>query len=423
MSPFVEGVKDLLPEEIIARKEVYQKLRDIFKKDGYREVVTPALESLDLYSGIESIFPKEEMFKVVDDTGQILVLRPDLTMPIARMAVSRFLEVPGPWKFSYINTAYQTIGKNSALMKESTQAGVELMGREDLMADVEVISTLINSLRAVGITEPLIDLGYAGLAKEIFSSLDLDVEIKQELRRLIREKNVGEISLRVQELDLTEEERRLLTRLPIMFGRPEKVLTELKSLPLTEKALEEVAQLEEIYQNLKIIGLGDYIILDPAMVTKLSYYTGIIFKAYIEGYGKVIASGGRYDQLAKQFGKDIPAVGFAIKVENLMDSLYQFGLADLCQVERLVLKVGEDNFEKIYRLGQLLKEKGIIVDLYPGQNIDKYTDFHQISYIGEYQGNDLVLSDRNEEKRRFSGELEIIADKLINFTMGGDLDE
>ncbi len=420
MSPFVEGVRDLLPGEIAERRWIYQNLREIFSKNGFLEVATPTLESLDLYTEMEAILAKEQMFKVVDETGQILVLRPDVTMPIARLAATSYNKIPKPWKFSYITTAYQANRGLADHMKEKTQAGIEFMGRSDLQADVEVIGVLIRVLQEVGIKEPQIDIGQAAFVEEIFANLNLDESTKLELRNLMEEKNIEEIKMRIQEWNLSEEEKRLLLNFPNLFGEPEEVIEKLRRLPLTQKALKVVEKMEELYFCLKGIGLVlQYITFDPMMVTHLGYYTSFIFQAYVKGYGEVIASGGRYDGLASKFGLDIPAVGFAIEIERVMICLNQFQISKIDREPRIVLEIKDDNFVSAYLLAERLKTKGIIVELYNGQGLDEYCKFHQIHYQGEWNGERLVLQDQTGYRVKFEGSLDAISQNCLNYCLGG----
>ncbi len=420
MSPFVEGVRDLLPGEIQERKWIYQKLRKIFSKNGYQEVATPTLESLDLYAGMKEILAKEEMFKVVDERGKILVLRPDVTMPITRLAAASYTKIPKPWKFSYITTAYQFNRSLADHMKEKTQAGIELMGRDDLQADVEVIGILIRALQKIGIKNPQIDLGQAALVEEIFLNLNLDESTKYTLRQLMEEKNVEEIRIRLQDWNLTEDEQKLLLEFPTIFGEPEEVVYNLRKLPLTKKALDVVDRMEELFFYFKGIGLAEYITFDPMMITHLGYYTGFIFRAYVSGYGEVIASGGRYDRLASKFGLDIPAVGFAIEIERLMNCLQKFHFHKVVKKPAILLKVkNKDEFVRSYQLADYLKEKDLVVEICKDEEFDEYCEYHQIPYMGEWNEDRFILHNQNGYKIKFDGDLKVISQKCLNYCLGG----
>ncbi len=417
MSAFVEGVRDMLPVEVAERKWLYQRFREVFGQSGYREIVTPTLESLELYAGTETFFLKERMFKVVDETGQILVLKPDVTMPIARLAATQYVEIPKPWKLSYISTAYLANGGKSGQMKEKTQAGVEMMGLGGYLADVEVIGLLIKILQKVGITNPLIDIGWANLVEEIFTNLKLEAEAKRELRYLIEEKNIQQIQAQMVNWDLLSSEREIITRLPELFGDPEEVLKGLKELNLGCRARAVVREMEEIYQCLQQMGLDQYIVFDPVMVTNLGYYTGIIFKAYVPGYAEVIASGGRYDGLTQRFGHAEPAVGFAIEVERLLGCLCQFKIGHVKKADGILCVISEQNeFVSGYRLSQILDSRGVQVELYTGAEWEEYAKFHQINYIVHWSETGLQVRDMKLRKRvDFLGDLAELAQKVIDY--------
>lgn len=410
MSSFVEGVRDLLPTEFRRRKWVYRQLRQVFAGDGYQEVATPTLEAFDLYADTETLFDKERMFKVVDEHGRILVLRPDVTLPIARMVATRYSRTPGPWKFSYITNAYLANRGQSHILKEKTQAGIELLGRSDLLADVEVIGVLIRALQAVGIAKPQIDLGQAALVDEILAQLHLEPAAQLELRILMEEKNTEAIERRIYQWQLGLPEAAILRQFPLLFGLPEEVIAGLCQLPLQEKAQRVVQEMEMIYNHLVSIGYGEYITFDPAMVTHLGYYTGIIFRAYVKGYGEVVASGGRYDQLSQQFGQDTAAVGFAIEIDKLMTCLQRRSLhTSEGEIWVLLQMAGEEEFAPTYQIAEMLRERGALVELFTGQDVAEYGCFHQIPIIGRWEEGSFVITGLNDTAFYFSGSLEEIA--------------
>jgi ATP phosphoribosyltransferase regulatory subunit len=321
MNAFVEGVRDILPAELRKRRAIYQTIREVFEANAYREVITPTLESLELYAGIEGLVDKSEMFKVVDDKGQILVLRPDLTMPIARLAASRFQDSPRPLKFSYLSSAFQSKNSQSLSLKEKTQAGVELIGSASLESDLEMILLLIKTMQKVGVEEPLVDIGHADLINEIFADLKIAEKEKMELRQLLAAKNRVGIKNYIKGIELTEDAAEVLLKLPSLFGEPKKVVKELEAMPLSAETKEALKTLEKLFNKLKEFGALKYITFDPMLISRHGYYTGLIFKGYAKGYSNLLASGGRYDNLTEKFGVEEPAVGFALEIENLLDYL------------------------------------------------------------------------------------------------------
>lgn len=424
MSSFVEGVRDLLPGEVRERKWIYQRLRETFALSGYQEVVTPTLESLELYEGTETLFLKEELFKVVDENGQILVLKPDVTMPITRLVATQYSQIPKPWKFSYITTAYSGNSGQSVKMKEKTQAGIELMGFSGLLADAEVISLLIEVLKQVGINNPLIDIGHAALVEKIFQGLQLSIKKKQKLRRLMDEKNVQEISSAIKNWSLTSAQQKIIITLPKLFGEPDSVLMGLKKLPLDEKALAVVRELTDLYQLLRGLNICQQISFDPCMMTNLGYYTGTIFKAYIPGYGEMVASGGRYDGLAKKFGQDVTAVGFAVEIERLLSCLKKFRLVSCQREPRIVFEISaKEDFLFAQQLAEKMRCRGVVVEIINQLNLQAYCHFHQIPFFCRISNGNLRLRRFDDDQEFFfSGGLKALSQKLEVLIKGGQDD-
>ena len=380
MNAFVEGVRDILPAELRRRKTIYEAIRDVFEANAYREVITPTLESIELYTGIEGLVEKSEMFKVVDDKGQILVLRPDLTMPIARLAASRFQDSPRPLKFSYLSSAYQSRNSQSLSLKEKTQAGVELIGCDALESDLEIIILLIKTMKAVMVEEPLIDIGHADLINEIFADLKIEAEHTVALRKLLAAKNKVGIKNYFKKVEITSEAQAVLLRLPTLFGDPKKVVNELEEMPLSEETITVLETMEELFNRLEEFDLLQYITFDPMLISRHGYYTGLIFKGYAKGYSNLLASGGRYDNLTAKFGIEEAAVGFAVEIENLLDYLSRTENFIESEEKSFVVSYQEkQDLKAAYDLAESLREINYTAELI--NDVDQsYLDFQQIEY-------------------------------------------
>lgn len=380
MNAFVEGVRDILPAELRKRRAIYKTIREVFEANAYREVITPTLESLELYAGVEGLVDKSEMFKVVDDKGQILVLRPDLTMPIARLAASRFQDSPRPLKFSYLSSAFQSKNSQSLSLKEKTQAGVELIGSASLESDLEMILLLIKTLQQVGVEEPLVDIGHADLINEIFADLKIEENEKRELRQLLAAKNKVGIKNYIKDIELTEDAEEVLLRLPSLFGAPKKVVSELEEMPLSEDTKEALKTLDKLFNKLEEFGVLKYITFDPMLISRHGYYTGLIFKGYAKGYSNLLASGGRYDNLTEKFGVEEPAVGFALEIETLLDYLNRTENFSENLEKRFLISYQEDQDLKLaYELAADLRNAGFVVEVYNGAD-QEYLNFQQVNF-------------------------------------------
>jgi len=398
MNAFVEGVRDILPAELRKRRTIYKIIREVFEANAYREVITPTLESLELYAGIEGLVDKSEMFKVVDDKGQILVLRPDLTMPIARLAASRFQDSPRPLKFSYLSSAFQSKNSQSLSLKEKTQAGVELIGSADLKSDLEMILLLIKTMKKVGVEKPLIDIGHADLINEIFTDLKIAENEKRDLRELLAAKNRIGIKNYIKEIELSKNAEEVLLRLPSLFGDPKEVVKELKNMPLSSETKEALKKLEELFNKLAIFDALKYITFDPMLISRHGYYTGLIFKGYAKGYSNLLASGGRYDNLTEKFGVEEPAVGFALEIENLLDYLNKTeNFSENIQKRFLISFAKDEDFKLAYELAEDLRNIGFVAEVYNRADRE-YIDFQQVDYKIYLTADKLELRKNNGEE-------------------------
>jgi len=323
---------------------------------------------------------KSEMFKVVDDKGQILVLRPDLTMPIARLAASRFQDSPRPLKFSYLSSAFQSKNSQSLSLKEKTQAGVELIGSASLGSDLEMILLLIKTMQKVGVEEPLVDIGHADLINEIFADLKIAEKEKTELRKLLAAKNRVGIKNYLKNIELTEDAAEVLLRLPSLFGAPKKVVKELEKMPLSAETNEALETLDKLFDKLEEFDALKYITFDPMLISRHGYYTGLIFKGYANGYSNLLASGGRYDNLTEKFGVEEPAVGFALEIENLLDYLNRTeNFSEDLEKRFLISYEEEGDFRLSYELAEDLRNAGFVAEVYNGAD-KEYLNFQQVNF-------------------------------------------
>ncbi|MFW6001130.1 MAG: ATP phosphoribosyltransferase regulatory subunit [Halanaerobium sp.] len=413
MNAFVEGVRDILPAELRKRRTIYRKIRKVFEKNAYREVITPTLESLELYAGIEGLVDKSEMFKVVDDRGQILVLRPDLTMPIARLAASRFQDSPRPLKFSYLSSAFQSKNSQSLSLKEKTQAGVELIGSDSLESDLEMLMLLIKTMKAVKVEKPLIDIGHADLINEIFADLHLNEKQKIELRKLLAAKNRVGVKNYLKNVDLSEEAEHVLLRLPVLFGNPKKVVSELEAMPLSEETLEVLKTLDNLFNKLEDFALLKYITFDPMLISRHGYYTGLIFKGYADGYSNLLASGGRYDNLTEKFGVEEAAVGFALEIENLLDYLNKTENFTEDEERRFLLSYdNKSDLMLIEELAEDLRNAGYTAETAAEVEQD-YLDFQQVDYHVQLFEDKLILSQNTGAEAEIERKEKIALEYLI----------
>jgi len=307
-----KGTKDILYNECRTRRAVENRLAEMFAARGYDEIITPTLEYYDVLLESGTI-TQEEVYKLVDNSGRLLALRPDMTTPIARVAATRLAGADFPQRLYYIQNVFRT-GKNLPHGSEFTQAGVELLGAVGVRADTEVIALAIESLSRVS-GKYSVEIGHAEFFKALVRSLGTSEAFNEELRTLVEGKNFAALNdLLAPYADLPAYEA--LRRLPQLFGG-EEVLDEALELARGCVGVEEINYLRTIFQELTAAGFGDNIMIDLGLVQHIHYYTGVVFRGYADGIGASVLNGGRYDSLTGLYGKAMPATGFAIGVDEL----------------------------------------------------------------------------------------------------------
>lgn len=316
-----EGTKDILFEECLAQRTVSERLAQVFKMRGYNEVVTPGIEYYDVFDAEDAAIPQYEMYKSTDNKGRLIVFRPDLTLPIARLTATRLQSVEKPVRLYYNQPVYRNRKDLSGRSDESVQAGIELLGAAGLRADIEVITTALDALSAC--TERFrLELGNARFFKLLADELPVSADKKEDIRLTIESKNYAALGDMLDALTpslYTEAIRKL----PRLFGGAE-VFSEAERFCAGHPALAEtLGYMRTLYGALSALGLGDRLMVDFGLVQRNDYYTGVVFSAYTENHGDAVLMGGRYDNLLKQFDAPMPAIGFAADVDALAAMLLE----------------------------------------------------------------------------------------------------
>jgi ATP phosphoribosyltransferase regulatory subunit len=290
-------------------------LRAAFEAHGYGEVATPTIEYADVLRRGDERYANAA-YRFFDERGDLLAMRSDMTIPIARLVSTRMQDEEPPFRLSYIARAYRAVNPQRGQMREFTQAGVELIGAPAPDGTAEVISVLSAALDAAGLTRAVVGLGDADLYGQLLVELGVQGEARDRiLDRLATHDLVG-LELAVDEVqDLDSASRATLLALPGMRGGPEVLdhATELGG----EAVERATGRLRATYRSLVGRGVADRVRLDLGLLRDLGYYTGAILEVYDPALGHILGGGGRYDSLLGRFGRDLPAAGFALYLERL----------------------------------------------------------------------------------------------------------
>ena len=364
-----EGTRDRLFAECRERRQVQLALTTLFQRRSYVEVSTPEVEFYDLFLQSGNPLPQESMLKIIDRSGKIMVMRPDCTTPIARVAATKLKSMPLPHRLYCDQTVFRSGDAHKGGSSEIAQCDVELIGAAGRKADLEMVAMAVDALRAGGLRDFHIELGHVGFFRDLAGRMDMSPEVTEQMRALIEGKNFAALN------DLLEPYAgqsacAALRRLSRLFGGAE-VLDEAERLTGGSSAL---LYLRKLYAELCQAGYGDYLRFDLGLVHQIDYYTGVVFRGYAEGAGDAVLSGGRYDKLVEAFGRTAPATGFAVDVDAVagclpgreparVNALVHFGPGELARA----LKAVDDRAagtcelspcETLAETEQLAREKG-----------------------------------------------------------------
>jgi ATP phosphoribosyltransferase regulatory subunit len=315
------GSRDVLPVEARELRSVEAALRGRFESSGYREVMTPVLEFADVIDRAQE-GGLREAFRLFDDSGRVLVLRPDLTIPAARLVATRMAEHPGPVRVSYVGRAFRPPAPGRPRPAEQRQAGIELVGAGGPGGDAEALALLVDSLRAAGLAGLRVGVGDVSLTGAVMDGVGIAPADRRPLRAALGARDFVGWRRLARAAAGEGAGADLLVALPTLRGGPELLERIATGVPHARGACDRLAETLDL---LGASGVADAVILDMGVLRDWSYYSGIVFEAYAPGVGAPIAMGGRYDDLGARFGTDRPAVGFGIALELLHQALLAAG--------------------------------------------------------------------------------------------------
>ena len=315
-----DGVRDIYSIEYRKKYEVESKLQKVFQLYGYHNVQTPMFEYFDVFGKEVGTIPSKELYKFFDREGNTLVLRPDITPSIARMATTLYDTERLPIRLCYKGNTFINHSSYMGRLHETTQAGAELIGIDEVEADAEMVVMAVESLKEVGLSEFQIHIGNVSFFESFISETNLEREDELLLREFIKNRNYFGVDELLQNANVKETIKVAFEKLPELIGGVE-VLKEAKKYALNKNSVEAIKRLEKLQDLLCAYGVEKYITFDLSMSGTYGYYTGIIFRGYTYGTGDAIVKGGRYDHLLEKFGKASPSIGFVIVVDELLNGI------------------------------------------------------------------------------------------------------
>jgi ATP phosphoribosyltransferase regulatory subunit len=307
--PIPSGTRDVLPDEMRELRAISERVRAVFDDAGYGEVYTPALE-YDSEIERADLAGARPAYRLFDEHGNVLVLRSDMTVPIARVVATRYAQSEPPLRFCYLAHAYRGVRPQRGQVREILQAGIELIGSPAPAGTAEALGLLCRALDAAGLRDYRVGLGDASLYGALLDAFAVPPEARERiLHELVTRDFVG-LEREVAAAGIAGDDAAMLLRVPQMRGGAD--VLEARDGPVAE-ALAGMRAVRELLDP----AASERVIFDLGLVRDLGYYTGAVFEVYDPALGVPVGGGGRYDELLGRFGRPLPAVGFALDLERL----------------------------------------------------------------------------------------------------------
>jgi ATP phosphoribosyltransferase regulatory subunit len=352
------GVRDLLPAEARCKRELENRLLSLFASWGYQEVVTPTFEYYEALAPAMEALLRDRLYRFIDDHGQIMLLRPDMTTPIARLVSSRLKDQQFPQRFCYVTNIFRR-DDQAGQQREYYQAGVELLGAASPEADAEALCLAAEALRLSGIGPFRLAVGQVDVLSGILEDSGLTGTEQDLAKRALSRKDLVAWERLAQTARLNSAGQELVAALPYLHGGIE-ILDRVDGWIVSPRARESLAGLRQVWQILTGCGFGEELYIDLTLLRGLDYYTGIVFEGYATGVGYPLCGGGRYDDLLSKLGFSCPATGFALGIERIVTALERKGLPE-DGVPDFYL-VGTDSC-RLFKKAKALRESGYSVEI------------------------------------------------------------
>jgi ATP phosphoribosyltransferase regulatory subunit len=319
-----EGMRDVLPPETRRLRAVEDLLRARFTAFGYGEVRTPWLEFAETLEA-----PDDDTlsagYRLHDEQGHELMVRTDMTVPVARLAADRCDDDPLPLRFSYVAPCIRPWAPQRGQDGEFQQAGAELLGLDSAEADAECVTLLCDALAGLGLREYTVTLGSAAYQGALIDSLGLDADDRETFTEALADRDYPLVESVAGNAKVDEGALKALWRVLELSGG-EEIIGQARKLARSGVMEEAVARLERVSDLVSEAGFGEHLAFDLGLIQDLTYYSGLIVEAYAPGVGLPVATGGRYDGLLARFEWDIPGVGFAVAVDRAADAMDEAGV-------------------------------------------------------------------------------------------------
>jgi histidyl-tRNA synthetase len=370
MSAFktVRGMRDFLPEEAKIMKYIESQARKIAELYGYKEIITPVVESYELVAAKAGEEVRARMYAFEDLGGRKVALRPEFTASVARLVATTLRNEPKPLRLFCLGSLYRYDEPQKGRFREFWQSNFELMGSEKPEADAEILLLTNHFMKSVGLKNYAFKIGHVGVLRSILNLEGIAEETQNRIMQLMDKKMHEEALNTVKEAGASEKCLNTLQKLVNLKGEnTAKVLEQMReNVKGYEKASEAVKNLKEIIRLVAESGEKPDITVDAGFARGLEYYTGMIFEVYVPELDIALAGGGRYDRLVELFGGEpTPAVGVAHGIDRIMLALQEQKAKINAKKERavMVIPVNENLNAEALKIAEMLRMESIPVEV------------------------------------------------------------
>lgn len=356
-----KGVRDFLPLKAAKVEYLQQQLQQVYATWGFRPVITPQLEYLDVLERGFGEGLRERTFRFDDrQSGRLLAFPPDMTPQIARIAATRMSEMPLPLRLCYSGRVLRHTEQQAGKDRDIFQSGVELIGLDSPEADAEMIAMAVESLAAVGAQEFTIDIGQVEFFRGVMDGLPLDAGLATQVADAILRKDSSELKGLLERSELEDSACEEILALPRLYGGRE-VLERAEKTVNNERSRRALDGLNQVLDVLDVYGVQDHVTIDLGELRGLNYHTGITFQGFLSGIGHTVCSGGRYNNLTEKYGFSAPSTGFTFSLLHLLfalDKVLDERVVPSCDL--LIFSTGE-NLRAAQKLACQLRKQGYSV--------------------------------------------------------------
>jgi ATP phosphoribosyltransferase regulatory subunit len=389
----------------MTRTLLWQGLMETFDLYGYQRVTTPPVEYADVIErGLGTVDRRDLVRFVEPDSGEVALLRPDITPQIARIVATRLQDRPAPWRLCYEGTIVRRRRGRARKQHQVLQCGIECVGLKGPEADAEVIEVAVRACERVGLEDFLVELAQVKIGAEVLGHVPANARLA--VIETLAAKDATNLENLLKDAGVIAVERKRLLMLCDLYG-DRSVIADARRRLRNNAARRALDELERVVERIESAGLGERVAIDLSDLRRHSYYTGVSMTLLAAGPGEPLGMGGRYDDLLSRYGAPAPATGFAFEVDNVLWALSEAGVSLRAELPLRVVVAG-GSYARRWNTAELWRNRSARVAVIPSKSADEakqYAKAWDYDVLIWQQGNSARLTRiRDGRTRTLKGE-------------------